>query len=110
MLEIVTLSHAAIYTAHRRLIDLEADDDETRRLLDESAQIALRRAPNAGRRARQLASEWGARQLLDPSSAALALAATERETARAERALRRLLHRQEEIAARLRARLEEAAG
>lgn len=110
LLEIITLAHAAIYTEHRRLIDLDADDDESRRLLDESAEIALLQAPSAGRRARELASEWGARQLLDPSSAASALAATEKETARAERALRRLLRRQEEIAAKLRARLEEATG
>jgi len=108
LVEVITLAHAAIYTEHRRLTDLDADDDETRRLLDESARIVLSDAPKAGQRARELASEWGARQLLDPASAAAALTATKEEALRAERALRRSLRRQEEIAAQLRARLEEA--
>lgn len=108
LVEVITLAHAAIYTEHRRFIGLDADDADTRRLLDESAKIVFSQAPKASQRARELASEWGARQLLDPASAAAALAATKEEAIRAERALRDLLHRQEEIAARLRARREDA--
>jgi hypothetical protein len=110
LLEVITLAHAAIYAEHRRLVDLGADDDESRRLLAESVRIVFSEAPDASRRARGLASEWGGRQLLDPSSAASALMATEEEAARAEPALRQLLRRQEEIAARLRSRLDEAFG
>jgi hypothetical protein len=110
LLEIITLAHAAIYTGHRHLVDLGVDDDDSRRLLEESAGIVFDEAPTAGQRARELASEWGARQLLDPTSAPAALAAAESEAARAEAALRQLLRRQEEIAASLRARLEEAPG
>lgn len=108
LLEIITLAHAAIYTTHRRLIDLGADDEESRRLLDESVEIVFSQAPEVGRRARELAAEWGARQLLDPSSAPSVLAAAENEAARTESALRQLLRRQEEVATRLRSRLDEA--
>lgn len=110
LLEIITLAHAAIYTAHRRLIDLGADDEESRQLLEESVEIVFSKAPEVGRRARELASEWGARQLLDPSAAPSVLAAAENEAAHAERALRRLLRRQEEVATRLRSRSDEAVG
>ncbi len=110
LLEIITLAHAAIYTAHRRLIDLDADDEESRRLLEESVEIVFSKAPKVGRRARELSAEWGASQLLDPSTAPSVLAAAEKEAAHAERELRRLLRRQEEVATRLRSRLDEAAG
>lgn len=110
LLEIITLAHAAIYTVHRRLSDLDADVEESRQLLQESVEIVFSKAPEVGRGARELAAEWGARQLLDPSAAPSVLAAAEKEAAHAERALRRLLRRQEEIATRLRSRLDEAVG
>lgn len=110
LLEIIMLAHAAIYTEHRRVADLGADDDESRRLLAESAQIVFDRAPAVSQRARELAAEWGATQLLDPQGASSALAAVETEAAGAERALRQLLHRQEEIADRLRTLIDESAG
>ena len=77
LLEIITLAHAAIYTVHRRLIDLDADDEESRPLLQESVEIVFSKAPEVGRRARELTAEWGACQLLDPSAAPSVLAAAE---------------------------------
>jgi hypothetical protein len=57
LLEVITLAHATIYTQRRRLINLGADDDESRRLLEESAEIVFSQAPRASRRARELASD-----------------------------------------------------
>ena len=110
LLEVITLAHAAIYTGHRRLVDHGIDDEESRRLLQESVEIVFDEAPTTAQRVRELAAEWGTRQLLDPPSAPGSLAAMEREAAHAETALRQLLQRQEEIAARLRERSEETEG
>lgn len=42
LMEMIATAHTAIFTWHRRVIDVGRDDDRTRDLLGESARIAVR--------------------------------------------------------------------
>lgn len=102
MIEIIGIAHAAIFTQHRRVIDLGRDDERSRALLDESVRIVFHEAPSATRKARSLAERWGEQQLLDPGAAKGTGAVLAAEIEQAEDRLAALLERQEEIAAELR--------
>jgi hypothetical protein len=104
MVEIIGIAHAAIFTQHRRLIDLGLDDEGSRGLLDESIKIVFTDAPSATRRARALAERWGEQQLLDPGRAGPTRDQLATELEQSERRLEGLLARQEEIARELRER------
>lgn len=101
MLEIIGIAHAAIFTQHRRLIELGRHSERSRLLLDESVRIVFTEAPFAARWARSLAERWGEQQLLDPVSADETRTQLNEELEYAERRLRELLARQEGIAAEL---------
>ena len=101
MVEIIGIAHAAIFTQHRVIIDLDRDDERSRALLDESVQIVFTDAPSATRKARSLAERWGEQQLLDPVAAEATQALLGAELAEAERRLAALLAREEEITAEM---------
>ena len=104
MVEIIGIAHAAIFTQHRVLTELGREDAGTRALLDESVRIVFTDAPAATLAARSLAARWAEQQLLDPAGAERLRPQLAAEIEEAERGLRALLARQEEIAAELRAR------
>ena len=106
MVEITGIAHAAIFTQHRRLVELSRETERSRELLDESVQIVFADAANATRKARSLAERWGEQQLLDPDAARDTAAHLAREVNEAEGRLAALLARQEKIAVEL----EEMAG
>lgn len=102
MIEIIGIAHAAIFTQHRRVIDLGRDDERSRALLDESVRIVFDEAPSATRKARSLAERWGGQQLLDPDAVQGTETVLAAEIEKAEDRLAALLERQEQIADELR--------
>jgi hypothetical protein len=60
-------AHQYAFRVHRRLVELDVDPDHSRRLLAESAAIALAEMPALVRDWRTLEREWSEQELLDPS-------------------------------------------
>ncbi len=63
------IAHEYVFDLHRELVELDAADDHTRKLLHESAAVALERMPELTRRLRSLKREWAEQELLDPPAA-----------------------------------------
>lgn len=102
LVDAVTVAHETIYDLHRRLVSSDRATPETRSLLAESAEIALRSAPEATATVRQLAGEWHEQSVLYPAAAEQTALQLENELAHAESLLRQLLTRETTIAATLR--------
>jgi hypothetical protein len=108
LFEAARIAHEAIFGLHRRLVLLGADNEETRRLLRESARIALDDLRALTAEARGLAAQWDEQSLLAREEADRTLQAVRAERERIEPDLERLRLRQQEIARHLRSRLTEA--
>lgn len=106
--EAARIAHETAFGLHRRLVALGADDEDTRRLLGESARIALDELRILTVRARRLAAQWDEQSLLAREQADRTLRAVRTELERIEPDLERLRARQQEIARELRAWLTEA--
>jgi hypothetical protein len=63
------MAHEYAAGMHRRLIELDAVDDHTRKLLSESAAVILKQMPRLADELRNLEREWDEQELLDPSQA-----------------------------------------
>lgn len=91
----------------KNVILLGADDEDTQRLLRESARIALDDLRALTAEARGLAARWDEQSLLAREEADRTLQATRAELQRIEPDLQRLRLRQQEIARDLHSRLTE---
>jgi hypothetical protein len=109
LFEAARIAHETSFGLHRRLVALGADDDHTRRLLAESAAIALENLAAVTAQARQLATRWEEQSVLNPEAADRTVQDVRAELDRAEPALGRLRARQREIARELGSRLAKAA-
>jgi len=63
-----TIAHEYAFALHRELVEAGTDDDHARRLLRESAAVALE-MPTLARRLAGLEDEWSEQELLDPMAA-----------------------------------------
>jgi hypothetical protein len=100
------IAHEAIFEMRRELIASDRGDAEQARLLEESAQIVTGKLPGLTARVRQLSGKWAEQSVLHPERAEETLAEVEAELEQVEPEVQSLLHRQREIAARLRLMLE----
>jgi hypothetical protein len=94
-------AHLYAFRVHRQLVELDAADEHTRKLLADSAAIVLHEMPALTRDWRLLEREWFETELLDPANLdrkTQALKASFTELGPALQALR--IH-QEEIVAEL---------
>jgi hypothetical protein len=89
--------HLYAFRVHRQLVELDADDDHTRKLLADSAAIALAQMPALTRDWRVLELEWFETELLDPSKLDRKTHALEGSFADLGPELDALLLRQDEI-------------
>ncbi len=103
-----TVAHEYIADTHRELIELHADDAESRRLLTESATVILEQMPGLSRGLRRLATDWSEQEVLDPQRAADTLERFSTTLAEVEPALEALGVLQRQIAAKLTDRLRLA--
>jgi hypothetical protein len=94
-------NHQYAFGVHRRLVELDVDPDHTRRLLAESAAIALAEMPALVRHLRALGSEWSEQELLDPPKAEWTARQLQLRFAEVGPALQALLVRQDELVADL---------
>jgi hypothetical protein len=62
------IAHEYAYGLHRKLVDVDADTGHTRKLLGESAAVALE-MPALRRRLLDLERKWSEQELLDPPAA-----------------------------------------
>jgi hypothetical protein len=97
------IAHETVFRVHRALVADERAGERSRALLAESAEIAVRKLDDLLTDARRLADRWDEQALLDPSQAAEALGAFDRELGRVEPRLRDLLGRERAIVQELRA-------
>lgn len=65
------LAHEYAYDQHATLAALGAATPNSRAMLRESADLALRQVPELLRSVRSLADDWEDQQLLDPEAAAV---------------------------------------
>lgn len=98
LMETVASAHTIIYARHRRLVERGLVDETTSALLRESVAIALERAPELARGARELALDQAARRLLDPTASDDDGLTVTRAIAQAAEQLLGLLRRQQQIA------------
>lgn len=105
-MEMIATAHTAIFTWHRRVIDLGRDGDRTRGLLGESARIAVHEAPEAARRVRAALLDATIGRLLDPAAAGDDTG-DDAAIAAAEAALLAMLRRQQVIVDELTARADD---
>jgi hypothetical protein len=96
-----TIAHEYVADRCRELVELDADDDRSRRLLAESAAIILERMPRLAAPLRRLAREWAEQDVLDPQRPEQTLADLSASLARIEPCLGDLRERQREIASEL---------
>lgn len=96
-----TIAHEYVADRHRELVELDADDACSRRLLAESAAIVLERMPRLAAPLRKLAREWAEQDVLDPQRAEQTLADLSAALARIEPRLNDSRGRQREIASEL---------
>jgi hypothetical protein len=108
LFEAVRIAHETTFGLHRRLVALAVDDDDSQRLLGESARIALDDLRALTAEARRLAARWDEQSLLAREEADRTLLTVRAELDRIEPDLRRLRARQQEIARELRSRLTDA--
>lgn len=102
------LAHEYVADRHRELVELDADDDRSRRLLAESAAVVVQQMPRRSARLRRLAGEWAEHDLLDPQQAERTAANLASALAHIEPALSSLLARQRVIASELTDRVQAA--
>jgi len=94
-------AHQYAAGVHRQLVELDAADEETRKLLGESAAVVLQRMPRLAREWRGLEREWSEQELLDPSKAECTARALAVRFAELGPALRALRVCQDELVAKL---------
>jgi hypothetical protein len=94
-------NHQYAFGVHRQLVELDTDGDHTRKLLAESAAIALREMPALTRDLRTLGSEWSEQNLLDPPKADWTARQVQLRFTELGPALQALLVRQDEIVTEL---------
>jgi hypothetical protein len=99
------IAHEAIFGLHLRLAAVEAEDEDTRHLLQESARITLEALPALTAECRLLATRWEEQSLLAGAEAVQTLRALRDEMERIEPHVRRLQLRQRQVARDLRSRL-----
>lgn len=109
LFEAARIAHEASFELHRRLVILGSDDNYTRRLLEESARIALEELPAVTAQARQLAARWHEQSVRDPEAAPETLHELHAELQRLTPDLNRVRSRQREVARQLRSRVENAS-
>jgi hypothetical protein len=63
------IAHEYVFDLHRELGELDAANDHTRELLNESATIALERMPGVASGLGGREREWSEQELLDPPAA-----------------------------------------
>jgi hypothetical protein len=102
MLAGVDIAHTVIFDMHRELLGSESAQTESASLLAESAALTTVRAPQLTESLRGLAGRWDEQTLLDPEAADRTAEQIAAEFATVEPALRSLVARQTQIAARLR--------
>jgi hypothetical protein len=95
------IAHEYAGDTYRQLVELDAADDQTRKLLGESAAVVLERMPQLTREWRSLEREWAEQELLDPPKAERTTQALVIRFAEFGPALRALRVRQDEIVAEL---------
>jgi hypothetical protein len=100
--------HQYAFHVHRQLVELDADGDDMRKLLAESAAITLQEIPALTRGWRTLGREWSEQELLDPLKAGRTARALEVRFTEMGPALEALLVRQDEIVAELVGLLNDA--
>jgi hypothetical protein len=102
------LAHAYAFGIHRQIVELDADGDQTRKLLADSAAITLQEIPALTRDWRVLERQWSEVELLDPANLDRVTHALEVRFAELGPALKTLLLRQDQIVAKLVNLLENA--
>jgi len=95
------IAHEYAFDRHRQLVELDAADDYTRKLLAESAAVALQEMPGLTRDWRVLEREWFEQELLDPSKLDRTTHALTTRFAELAPALNELRARQDKIVAEL---------
>jgi len=108
LFQAATIAHEYVADRHRELVELDADDESSRRLLAESAAVILEQMPRLTARMRRLGREWGEHDLLDPQRAEQTVAQLAATLAQIEPELSDLRGRQREIAAELTDRVRSA--
>lgn len=102
------IAHEYVFDLHRELAELDAADDHTRELVQESAAVALERMPELTRRLGGLEQEWAEQELLDPPAAERTVERLNSEVAAIVPALTALRARQNQIVADLLDRISRA--
>ncbi len=69
MLASARYNHLYAFRIHRKLVELDAGDERTRKLLTESAALVLQEMPTLTREWKTLEREWSEQELLDPPKA-----------------------------------------
>ncbi|MFI4992652.1 MAG: hypothetical protein ACHQCH_03410 [Solirubrobacterales bacterium] len=101
-------NHLYAFRVHRKLVELDAGGDHTRKLLAESAAIVLAEMPALARDLRTLGSQWSEQELLDPPKAQRTAETLAVRFAELSPKLDALTVRQDEIIAELVALLNDA--
>jgi hypothetical protein len=95
------IAHEYAYDLHRELVELDAANDHTRELLNESAAITLERLPALTSSLQDLEHEWAEQELLDPQAAQRTAERLESSLAAVTPQLATLRARQDQIIAEL---------
>lgn len=95
------IAHESAFRVHRQLVGLDVDPDGSRRLLAESAAIALQQMPALVRDWRLLERQWSEQELLDPPKADATAQALKVRFAELSPALEALRARQDKVVAEL---------
>lgn len=106
LLEIARIAHEAIFDLHRKLTSIGRATPESRALLAESAQLAVRQIPKLTSNARALTARWRDESVLNLAAAERTLGELTAELERIEPDLESALNRQRQVAAGLRSMLE----
>lgn len=96
------ITHEVIFDLHRQLASAGRSTQRAGELLNESAQLTLRKLPSLAARARDLATQWEEQTLLDPDAAAGTKRQLALELDQIRPKLELILDRQRAIAAALR--------
>lgn len=100
--------HEYAFRVHRELVELDADGDDTRNLLAESAAITLQEMPQLSRDWLAVQREWSEQELLDPPKAEVTARALEVRFTELGPQLEALLLRQDKLVAELVGLLNDA--
>lgn len=106
LVDVATLAHGAIFELHRELVELDRADDHTRKLLAETASLAVIEIPRLYKPAGQLHATWLEQDLLGAPDAGATRRLLEHSAALAVAQVEGVRARQNAIAAELRRLIE----